>query len=535
MRMDRTIYNSGEQLKAAGVGVPTFDREKMIKETSANPRWVHFGGGNIFRAFPAAVLQDRLDDASADVGVIMAEGFDTQIIDLVRSHDMLTLLVTLKVDGSIDVGIVDSIADAFKLDCAEEEDYAALMDIFQNPSLQMASFTITEKGYSLTRGDGQILPDVDKDFANGPAAPISYMGKVTTLCLARYRAGALPIALVSMDNCSHNGDKLRDAVRMFAQKWQKNGFVDAGFIAYLDDPKRVSFPWTMIDKITPRPDDSVAKMLTDMGFDGVEGKVTQKGSYVAPFVNAEQVQYLIMEDWFPNGRTQLNGQGVMYAGRETVDKVERMKVCTCLNPLHTALAIFGCLLGYMRISDEMADPDLCTLVNGVGYGEGLRVVTDPGVISPRDFIDQVVHVRLPNKFVPDTPQRIACDTSQKLSIRFGETIKAYGDEAKNLHWIPLVLAGWCRYLMGIDDQGNPFEISPDPMLNELKSHMAGIRFGEGSDNGKLRPILEDSRIFGVNLYEVGLGEIIEQRFARMNAGKGAVRKALQDAIENHGK
>ena len=98
-----------------------------------------------------------------------------------------------------------------------------------------------------------------------------------------------------------------------------------------------------------------------------------------------------------------------------------MKVCTCLNPLHTCLAIFGCLLGYRKISDEMKDRELVKLVETVGYKEGLPVVVDPIILSPKEFIDTVLKVRVPNPFMPDTPQRIATDTSQKLAVRFGET------------------------------------------------------------------------------------------------------------------
>jgi large-conductance mechanosensitive channel len=102
-----------------------------------------------------------------------------------------------------------------------------------------------------------------------------------------------------------------------------------------------------------------------------------------------------------------------------------MKVCTCLNPLHTALAIYGCMLGYTLISEEMKDAQLRRMIDEIGYREGLPVVVNPGVLDPRVFIDTVVNVRLPNVFMPDSPQRIATDTSQKLAIRFGETIKAY--------------------------------------------------------------------------------------------------------------
>ena len=96
-----------------------------------------------------------------------------------------------------------------------------------------------------------------------------------------------------------------------------------------------------------------------------------------------------------------------------------MKVCTCLNPLHTALAIYGCLLGYTLISEEMKNPLLKNMVEVIGYKEGLPVVVNPGILDPKKFIDEVVNVRIPNPFLPDSPQRIATDTSQKLSIRFG--------------------------------------------------------------------------------------------------------------------
>ena len=85
---------------------------------------------------------------------------------------------------------------------------------------------------------------------------------------------------------------------------------------------------------------------------------TSKNTYISSFVNAEQTQYLVIEDLFPNSRPSLEKVGVIFTDRETVDKVEKMKVCTCLNPLHTILAIYGCLLSYTSISEEMKDKHL---------------------------------------------------------------------------------------------------------------------------------------------------------------------------------
>lgn len=85
----------------------------------------------------------------------------------------------------------------------------------------MVSFTITEKGYSLVNGKGELLPAVAADFAAGPEKPASYIGKVASLLYTRFKNGQLPIAMVSMDNCSHNGDKLYAAIHTFAENGQK--------------------------------------------------------------------------------------------------------------------------------------------------------------------------------------------------------------------------------------------------------------------------------------------------------------------------
>ncbi len=518
----------------AGILLPQFDREKVKAATRAKPTWVHFGAGNIFRIFPAARQQKLLNEGSETIGIIVAEGYDYEIIDAVFTpYDNLSLNVTLKADGSIVKEVLGSITEALKVD-SSGPDWERLKEIFRAPSLQMATFTITEKGYGLSRGD-QLLPDVAEDFQKGPAAPASYIGKLAALVLERYRAGKLPLALVSMDNCSHNGDRLAAAVRAFAAEWVKSGFADAGFAAYVGPAGSVSFPWSMIDKITPRPDPSVKQMLKDCGFEDVEAVATKKNTFVAPFVNAEEAEYLVVENLFPNGRPALEKAGVIFTERATVDKVEKMKVCTCLNPLHTALAVYGCLLGFTKISAEMQDPDLRRLVERIGYDEGLPVVVDPGIVKPRNFIDEVLKVRFPNPFVPDTPQRIAMDTSQKLPIRFGETIKAYAADpkldVKTLKLIPLVFAGWCRYVMGVDDQGNKFDVSPDPLLAEVSQHLAGIKLGDlGPFSTHLRPIFSDPRIFAVDLYLVGLGELAEKYFAELAAGPGAVRKTLHKYV-----
>ena len=528
-------YGTTKDWSEHGYECPKYDRDILKQKTAAEPTWVHFGAGNIFRAFPAAVLERLLNEGSYDRGIVVCEGFDTEIIDKAYlPYDSLSLLVVLKADGSIEKRVIGSVTEAIKADYAAKADWERLSGIFRQSSLQMISFTITEKGYVVTDSEGNALPLVQKDIEENALRPVHIMGKLAALLYERFRGTGAPIAMVSMDNCSHNGDRLKAGVLYYAEKWLEKGLVPVDFIKYLRDTSRVSFPWSMIDKITPRPDETVRAMLQKDGFEDSDLIITSKNTYTAPFVNAEETEYLVIEDSFPNGRPPLELGGLYFTDRKTVDKVETMKVCTCLNPLHTSLAVFGCLLSYEKICDEMKDELLRTLVTRMAYEEAMPVVVDPGIISPEEFLEAVLKQRLPNPFMPDAPARIATDTSQKIPIRFGGTLKAYLAKNKPLEeltLIPLVLAGYGRYLLGINDGGEVFTPSPDPRLSELMSVMEGIKLGQtGIPEEALRTLYTDKDIFGIDLYEAGLKQKIEQMFMEMIKEPGAIRNTLKKYV-----
>lgn len=537
MKLSQEAIHQQEQWENAGIRLPRFDIDAMCKQTKETPQWVHFGAGNIFRGYIAELQQRLLESGDASTGIIAAETFDNEIIEKIyQPYDNLALLVLMNPDGRLDKTVVGSIASGLCATPNQEQDWNELKRIFRNPSLQMVSFTITEKGYSLRDMQGELLPVVQEDLQAGPKAPRHAMAVVAALAYERYSAGELPVAFVSMDNCSKNGEKLSSSVLEIVRFWQQNGLVPAEFTAYMENTEKVSFPWSMIDKITPRPSPAVQQALEQAGIEEMAPVITEKKTFIAPFVNAEVPQYLVVEDQFPNGRPALELAGVYFTDRTTVENTERMKVTTCLNPLHTALAVYGCLLGYDSIAAEMADPLLKKLVERIGYDEGMPVVVDPGIIHPMDFIHEVIDQRLPNRFIPDMPQRIATDTSQKVAIRFGETIRAYqnreGLNPGNLVAIPLVLAGWLRYLLALDDNGEPMEVSADPMREQLQQYLQGIELGNPlSYHGQLRPVLENKTVFGVDLYQAGLGETVEGMFQELIQGPMAVRNTLKRYLE----
>ncbi len=512
---------------------PEYDVKALRAETTAHPKWLAFGTGNIFRAYIARIAQEMANSGAWNTGLIAVESFsDENIVNSMTPHDNLAISVTLHKDGTSHTELIANIAESFLI----ANEYGRMQEIFRDPGLQLASYTITEKGYGVKDGQGNFTDMVKSEMEGNPKDAKNLMVQTAFLMYERYKAGAYPLTLLSIDNCSENGTVLRNAVLAVAEAMVDKGIFEKDFLTYLEDEKQVSFPWTMIDKITPSPSKMVAdKLVNDLGIEdaGLIDRGPNRPPH-APFVNSEEAEYLIIEDKFVNGRPPFEKSKAMLTDRETVKKIETMKVTTCLNPLHTAMSVYGCIFQIPSIADVMKDKEIVSLIKHICYDEALPVVVDPGIINPKAFADEVINVRLPNPYIPDQPSRIAMDTSQKVGIRFGHTIKTYMDDpeldSEKLKFIPLALAGWLRYLLGTTDDGKEFNISPDPLLDQLKKSLEGIEPGNFKKTDGLVDLLHNSSIFGVDLYEAGLADKVIGYFEELCGGKGAVRATLKKYV-----
>ena len=537
MKLTMAGIKDREAWEKAGIQLPGYDVEEVSEKARKAPRWVHFGIGNIFRVFIGGIADGLLEEGALDRGLTCVETFDYDVADKIYApYDNLGLSVILHGDGTRDYKVLGALAEAVKAQSSNEKQWNRLKEIFAAPSLQLVSFTITEKGYALQKADGTWFPFVEADIKNGPTKATGAMAVLTAMLYERYQAGKYPLALVSMDNCSQNGARLRQSVLTMAEEWKKAGYVDDGFLAYVSDEKTIAFPWTMIDKITPRPSEQIAADLEALGVEDMQPVITAKKTYIAPFVNAEKPQYLVIEDSFPNGRPALEkGFGVYMADRKTVNLAERMKVTVCLNPVHSATGPLGVALGYELFAHMLnTDADMMKMARMVAYDEGLPVVQDPGILSPQAFVDELFNDRFPNEYLGDTNLRLAVDVSQMVGIRFGETIKAYVEkygDASRLTALPLGIAGWLRYMLAVDDAGKKYELAPDPMNEEIQEQLKDIVVGQPETfTDQLRPILSNERLFFIDLYKAGVGEKVENMFREMIAGPGAIKATIHKYV-----
>ena len=88
MKLDHASLQNKQQWEEKGYKLPAYDRCSAAAATKENPFWIHFGAGNIFRAFQANVVQNLLNAGELDRGLVVAEGFDYEIIEkMYRPHD----------------------------------------------------------------------------------------------------------------------------------------------------------------------------------------------------------------------------------------------------------------------------------------------------------------------------------------------------------------------------------------------------------------------------------------------------------------
>ncbi|NLZ55254.1 MAG: mannitol dehydrogenase family protein, partial [Clostridiaceae bacterium] len=100
-----------EAWKRAGVKLPEYDVAALRERTAAEPIWVHFGPGNIFRGYVAALQQELLNRKLADRGIVVVDTWDSEASrSLEKAYDLLTLVVELHADGTEDRSVVASIA-----------------------------------------------------------------------------------------------------------------------------------------------------------------------------------------------------------------------------------------------------------------------------------------------------------------------------------------------------------------------------------------------------------------------------------------
>ncbi len=166
---DEGIKTERDRYLQKGYIMPDFDRDVIKENTRKNPEWIHFGAGNIFRTFMGNIADRLISAGAVDTGLVVCEGYDYELVEkMYRPHDNLSILVTLGADRTLEKKVIAGVVSSYVLDSGYRQDCEELKRIFESASLKMCSFTITEKGYAVSKGTGELYDPVKANIENRP-------------------------------------------------------------------------------------------------------------------------------------------------------------------------------------------------------------------------------------------------------------------------------------------------------------------------------------------------------------------------------
>lgn len=451
------------KLLTAKATVPNYDRSKLVA------RIVHLGFGAFHRAHQAVYTDILAQEHASDWGYCEVNliGGEQQIADL-KQQDNLYSVAEMSADAW-QCRVVGVVKEALH---AQVDGLETVLNAMLRPEVAIVSLTVTEKGYCHAPATGTILLDhplIVHDLAN-PHQPKSAPGVIVE-ALARRKAAGLPaFSVMSCDNMPENGHVTRNVVTAYAEALDK----DLG--AWIKS--QVTFPSTMVDRIVPAVTPETLVQVAQ-----------QTGVNDPAAVACEPFRQWVIEDNFVAGRPEWEK-----AGAELVKDVlpyEEMKL-RMLNGSHSFLAYLGYLAGYEHISECMQDENYRRTAHALMLQEQAPTLKVQGVDLEK-YADSLI-ARYTNPALRHRTWQIAMDGSQKLPQRWLDSIRWHLARGSRFDLLALGVAGWMRYVGGVDEQGNKIEVS-DPLLPAIQQAVAQSQDGED----RVQALLGLKTIFGEDL------------------------------------
>lgn len=427
--MTRLADSGFDSLYDGPATVPGYDR------SAVRPGIVHLGVGAFFRAHQAWYT-DRLlaqgGDTSWGITGVGVLPMDRPMADALHAQDgRYTLL--MKDSERREARVIGSVVEYL----LAPDDPQAVIDRLAAPETRIVTLTVTEGGYYNDPNTGEFLvdhPDIAHDVAH-PDAPRTHLGLIAAALRLRRERSTPPPTLLTCDNIQDNGHVFRRAMVNFAR------LLDDDLAAWID--ANVSFPNTMVDRITPRTTDADrAEILRDWG---IEDRW--------PVVSETFAQWVVQDD-FPTGRPEWEKVGVQLV--EDVTPFELLKL-RILNTTHQLLAYLGFLSGYTYVDEACADPTFAALMRAYMEREGYPTLQPVPDTDVQAYGEEIIR-RFSNTEIKDTLARLCTESSTYVSTFVFPVLRDNLAAGGQIDVLALVVAAWARFMEGVDEKGDPVDI-----------------------------------------------------------------------------
>ncbi|MGB0844162.1 MAG: mannitol dehydrogenase family protein [Alphaproteobacteria bacterium] len=360
---------------------------------------VHVGLGAFHRAHQAFYLDSYMEktgDLSWGIAAVNLRAED-RIPFIEASNKDGYVLKTIATDGSTEHRLVRCHREFsdWSIDADASEDLVA------KPETKLVTITVTESGYYLD-SDGKLdLSDpLIAQEVSGTTAKSVYAYLRNSLS-KRQSKNALPLTIMCCDNLRANGHLLDANFKAYL-----TAAGDTELLAWVE--AKVSFPASMVDRITPKLDPSLS-VETNKLF-GLEDCQTVLGE--------DFIQWVV-EDKFAAEKPALDLVGVEFT--DNVEPYEETKI-RILNGGHTCLAYLGALAGFHSFDQLMSDPQMLAHFRGYEQEEVLPALPANLPLDTKAYL-QTIERRFSNVNIADTVERICTDGFAKFAIFIRPTLE----------------------------------------------------------------------------------------------------------------
>lgn len=378
---------------------------------------VHLGPGAFFRGHQAWYTHKAMQQSGGDWAISCVSMRSAGVYDALTPQDGLYTVAVLDADTSFEV--VSSINEVL----VAKDQYLQVHERLVNPNTQFVTMTITEKGYCIN-SDGELdlsHTEIQQDLTESNH-PITAVGLLIRALAERKSNGSAPFTILSCDNLTDNGKKLRAALVAYAKH------VDQALALWLDD--KLICPCTMVDSITPATDDALRTQVAE-NLDITDNWPVKRESFV---------QWVI-EDILPDNKPDWQAAGVTFTS--DVQGFENAKL-RLLNCPHSAIAYIGELLGIETVFDAMQNKELVEFVMTLINEEVIPSFSAPKELNVSLYSSDILD-RFRNPAIRHLLSQIAWDGSQKLPMRVLPIIEQNIKDGRSIKLLSTVVAAWCLF------------------------------------------------------------------------------------------
>ncbi|MGL1957700.1 MAG: mannitol dehydrogenase family protein [Colwellia sp.] len=392
---------------------PEFDRE------TTEVGIVHLGPGAFSRSHQAWFTQQALNLKGGNWGICAVDLYSNHVKKMLEPQQGLYTLVEL--DKTAQTSIIGSIKEVL---CYKEDFDKAIARLCASTT-KIVTITVTEKGYYLN-ADGELDKDntvIQEDFLT-PSTPKSTVGLLVLICQMRQEQGIAPLSIISCDNVSDNGKKLKRALLAYAEH------INPELAQFIDE--KIVCPCTMVDSITPATTEELGK--------DIEKNFHYQDNWP---IKREAFTQWVIEDILPNDIPAWREVGAVFT--KDVEGYEMAKL-RVLNATHSALAYIGCLLEIETVCDAIHKAPILVFIEKMLATEIKPSFDIPQGMDFEQYCQSIIQ-RYRNPEIRHLLAQIAWDGSQKLPMRILPVISTNLQNNQPIEKCCFTVAAWMRFIV----------------------------------------------------------------------------------------